>query len=118
MTKNKGFTLIEILIVITLTVILFGIGLAQYMNFNRLQILEQAAQELKNNLRLAQTKAANGEKPDGCGVLNGYRVSFFSGDPYTYTIQAICGGNPAGAVKTFSLPSVVEISSLPPPIVF
>jgi len=110
-----GFTLIELLIVVTIIGILFGIGIAQYMNFNRSQILEQAAQELKNNLRLAQTKAVNGEKPDGCSVLDGYRVSFSSN---TYMIQAICRESPTGAAKTFSLPSAVKFSSLPSPILF
>jgi len=113
-----GFTLIELLVVVTIIGILFGIGVAQYANFNRSQILEQAAQDLKNNLRLAQTKAANGEKPNGCSVLNGYRVSFSSGASDTYTIQAMCGGSPTGPAKTFSLPPVVKFNPLPSPILF
>ena len=112
-----GFTLIELLVVMTIMGILFGIGVAQYMNFNRSQILEQAAQELKNNLRLAQTKAANGEKPTECtSALEGYQVNFSL--PRTYQIQAKCGGSLVGTPKTFSLPSVVEFSSLPSPILF
>jgi len=113
-----GFTLIELLVVMTIIGILFGVGIAQYMNFNRSQILEQATQELKNNLRLAQAKSVNGEKPDECGVLDGYQVSFSSGTPNTYKIQAICEGSPTGEEKTFSLPSAVEFSSLPSPILF
>jgi len=117
-----GFTLIELLVVMTIIGILFGIGVAQYMNFNRSQILEQAVQELKNNLRLAQTKALNGEKPEGCSILDGYKVSFFSGgtsSPDSYVIQAICSGNPVGPSQSFSLPSVVKfVSPLSSPILF
>lgn len=117
LSSLAGFTLIELLVVITIVGILFGIGVAQYINFNRSQILEQAAQELKNNLRLAQTKAANGEKPEGCSILDGYRVSFFSGgdSPDTYKIRAVCGGNEQGETKTFFLPSVIKFNPLPFP---
>jgi len=114
----SGFTLIELLVVMAIIGILFGVGVAQYMSFNRSQILEQAAQELKNNLRLAQTKAANGEKPSDCPVLDGYKVSFSPGganNPDTYRIIAVCGGSEAGESKTFSLPSVVKFNPLPSP---
>jgi len=112
-----GFTLIELLVVMTIIGILFGIGVAQYTQFNRRQVLEQAAQELKNNLRWAQTKATNGEKPFGCTVLDGYGVSFFSGgsNPDTYEIRAVCGGIEQGETKTFSLPSVIKFNPLPSP---
>jgi len=112
-----GFSLIELLVVVTITGILFGVGVAKYTDFNRSQILEQAAQELKNNLRLAQTKAASGEKPVGCtGGLDGYQVSFSL--PRTYQIQAKCGGSLVGTPNIFNLPSVLEFSSLPSPILF
>jgi len=113
-----GFTLIELLVVMTIIGILFGVGVAQYTNFNRRQILEQASRDLINNLRLAQTKAANGEKPPGCATLDGYKVSFSSGgtsNPDTYRIVAICGGSEKGESKTFSLPSVVKFNPLPSP---
>jgi len=116
-----GFTLIELLVVMTIMGILFGIGVAQYINFNRSQILEQAAQELKNNLRLAQTKAVNGEKPGDCEdkLLNGYRVKFFSGNPDNYTLVAVCNGEEISASEVkYNLPSVVKFSSLPSPILF
>ena len=108
--------------VMTIIGLLFGIGIAQYTQFNRQQILDQAAQELKNNLRLAQTKASSGEKPNGCTTLAGYQVSFSSGtdnNPDTYRIQARC--EPEGLVgeKSFSLPLMVRFSSpLPSSILF
>ncbi len=118
LSSFRGFTLIEFLVVTMIIGILFGIGVAQYMNFNRRQILGQTAQELKNNLRLAQMKAISGEKPVGCGVLDGYRVKFASNDSDNYTLVAVCEGVETGETKTFSLPSVVKFSSLPSPILF
>lgn len=118
--KKLGFTLIELLVVVSILGIIFGIGVSQYTQFNRRQIVEQAALTLKNNLRLAQNKAMSGEKPSGCLVLNGYQVSFLSGgeNPDTYQIQAICEDVEAGDPLSFELPKVVKFSPLPSPIIF
>lgn len=67
----RGFTLIELLVTMSIIGILFGIGYAKYNEFNRRQILAQAAQELKNNLRFAQDKAMAGEKDCSVGVCGG-----------------------------------------------
>jgi len=114
-----GFTLIELLVVMTIIGILFGVGVAQYTNFNRRQILEQASRDLINNLRLAQTKAANGEKPlTGCEnkLLDGYRVKFASGNPDSYTLVAVCdGAEVSPSQMRYNLPSVVKFNPLPSP---
>lgn len=60
--RVKGFTLIEILVAITVIGILSGVGIASYQNYNRRQILSQTAQDLANTLRFAQDKALSGEK--------------------------------------------------------
>ena len=88
-----GFTLIELLLVISITGILFSLGVSQYMKFNRQQMLSQSAQELKNNLRYAQSKAMAGEKPEGCGnqSLEGYKLVF--PDDQNYKIVAVCNAD-------------------------
>jgi len=95
-----GFTLIELLVTISIMGILFGLGVAKYNEFNRRQILDQAAQELKSNLRLVQNKALAGEKDctvcqvgSKCGdgddkVLDGWYVSFSANN---YQIYGKCG---------------------------
>ena len=89
----SAFTLIELLVIISIIGLLFTLGLAAYNNFNRRQLVDQATQELENNLRLAQSKAMAGQKPEGCtGTLLGYRVENLvspEGDSY-YTISAAC----------------------------
>jgi prepilin-type N-terminal cleavage/methylation domain-containing protein len=108
--KFSGFTLIEMLVVITLTGILFGIGLTSYNTFNRNQILQQAAEQLRSDLRLAQNKALAGQKLDGYCIQNnetlkGYRLLFDSATEYS--IRAICsnGDVPSSAIKTVNLDS-------------
>ena len=101
-----GFTLIELLITISIIGIIFTLGLAKYNEFNRRQILAQAASGLRSNLRLAQNKAFSGEKDcsaskcggvDGvCGTndanersLDGWYVSFTAD---SYQVYGQCGG--------------------------
>ena len=110
-----GFTLIELLIVISIIGLLFSFGLAQYMQFNRQQMLTQSAQELKNNLRYAQSKAMAGEKPAACGAraLEGYKLVFISNK--SYKIVAVC--NVDINVRTnFFLRKNVELDSASFPI--
>lgn len=80
-----GFTLIELLIATSITAILFSIGTAQYMKFNRQQILTQAILELKTNLTNAQSMALSGKKEcGGPGIaFDGILVEFSGGESYT-----------------------------------
>lgn len=73
-----AFTLIEILVGLTIAGLLFGVGYASYREFARRQILNTAFDRVKSGLSLAQQAALSGEKPSGCVRLNGYRVDFLS----------------------------------------
>lgn len=88
----SGFTLIELLIVMTIITLLFSIGIVQYNQFNRRQILVKAKDELISNLRLAQGKSLAGEKPVNCltEILEGFKLSFINNQ--NYKIVAVCNG--------------------------
>lgn len=110
---KNGFTLIELLVAISIIGIVFGIGMAKYNEFNRRQILVQAAEGLKSNLRLAQDKALAGEK--GCtGALEGYRVTF-STTSYSFRSQCSEGDGPA---TTYSYYGGTQMASGPNSILF
>lgn len=112
-----GYTLIELLIVITLIALLFTLGMAQYNQFNRRQILVKARDELVSNLRLAQSKSLAGEKPDACGdeTLAGHKLKFI--DNQKYKIVAVCGDEID--IKTgLSLPGEITKQSGPNEIFF
>lgn len=127
--SRRGFTLVELLVVTSIMIIIFVVGIASYTQFNRGQIFNQVILELKNNLRLAQGQASAGEKPPlvspaPCDSLEGYRVTFFAGATDSYQIQAQCS-NGLGTPRTFSFPAVVRFVlipplplHLPPPILF
>lgn len=121
-SKTSGYTLIELIVVVVIIGILFSIGVAKYGEFNRSQIVEQAALDLKNNLRLAQNRAFSGEKDtsaSACGDtkrLDGWYVSFASG---SYDIYGRCGGDTTFSSTTKDLSSKkVYISPIPPTILF
>lgn len=117
LSPKFGFTLIELLVSISIIGIIFTIGLARYNQFNRRQILVQAAQELKSNLRLAQSKAFGAEK-DCSGTLDGYLVAL---DSNTYTIKSQCsqgGGKNYGTLISYPYYGGVQKFSGPSSILF
>lgn len=118
-TFRNGFSLIELVVAITIVFLLSGIGIASYNSFNETQSLKQEALDLKNNLRLAQNKALSNEKICGqtaCGgdentclesePLTGWQVKFNLAD---YEIYGSCGSN-IFSLKKYSLKSGLRFS--------
>ena len=120
--KRNGFTLIEILVVLTITGILFGVGFASYRDFSRRQSIQGTAKMVQGDLRKAQQNAMSGLKPEDpkCNdpqILNGYN---FNVDPSgtNYTILANCSGGNVIIGDAINLPSGITISSSLNPILF
>lgn len=115
--KSKGFTLVELLVVISILLTLLSLGIASYTRFNRRQRLFQAALTLKSDLRFAQTKAISIEKPEsGCSTFDGMRISFSATQ---YATDHLC--TPEGAVGTQDLsylPYNITFSSVPSTFTF
>lgn len=115
--KLYGFTLLELMVSISIGMLTIGAIIANYNGYNNRQSLKQAALTLKNNLRFAQAKAFSGEKPaSSCTELVGWRVSFASG---SYTMQAECAPQGLqGTSTTMTLPSGITFSPIPAAITF
>lgn len=113
---RQGFTLIELLVAMSVVMIIGGFVLSNYTKFNQAQLLKQSALTLKNNLRFAQNKATTGQKPaSGCSQLLGYQVTFTSS---SYDVQAICTEGTAGENVSIQLPTGIQFSPIPSPIIF
>ena len=117
----NGFTLIELLVSVAILMVVTGGVIVNYNRYNDTQKVHQAASTVKNNLRLAQSRATNGDKPaGGCTSLVGYEVRFGA---TSYTAQARCDpeGLIVGSDQTYRLETGLSFS-IPPspstPIVF
>ncbi len=114
----KGFTLIELIVTITIVLLLSGGAIVQYNAFTDNQRLKQAALTLKSNFRFAQSKAASGTKPaSGCSELVGWDVRFSSSTSYEIQAQCTPQGS-VGEITVATLPAGITFSPVPATITF
>jgi len=66
--KDKGFTLLEVLIVAGITAVLAGVGISSYINQQRAKLLDTSVQEVVGYLRYAQQKSMAQEGGNQWGV--------------------------------------------------
>lgn len=105
----KGYTLIEILVVLAIMGLLFNFGSAGFRDFARRQALSGTAKNIQGDLRLAQADAATGQKPSGCTTtLDSYSFNVKSAS--RYTIEANCAVS-STIVKDVNLPSGITIQA-------
>lgn len=95
--RLAGYTILELLIVIVSMTLLFGIGFANFRQYQKRQKLEAVARQVLADLRWTQEQALAGVKPNstpdnpcetpGSILLN---YSFVRSNPSTYHIEATC----------------------------
>ena len=106
--NRKAFTLIEILVVTAIIMIVTGTGIAGYRRFNRKQILQTAAAELKSNLSLARSWAMAPRKVScDAQALSGYRIEIASD---SYEIYEVCddASSSSSLIETFNFPDALN----------
>lgn len=89
MRDCRGFTLIEVLVTLSIAMLLTGGGIAAFIRFNDRQSVQTAARQLQTVLRSAQVKARAGETPSGCDRLTGYRVQTTASNSQV-VLSAVC----------------------------
>lgn len=120
-TSRSAYTLIEVLVGLTIIGFLFAIGFASYRDFARREALISTAKKVQGDLRLAQGFALAGEKPEdpfctGSNLLNYYGFKVYNSNEYK--IEANCTG---GTVvnKDVTIQSGIQLSiPSPNPIKF
>ena len=108
-SKQSGFTLVEMLIVIAVFALMTGGAVVTYRNFAQRQQVLQSAKNIQESMRFAQKKARAGEKPSGCTTLNGYILAGTTSST-TLTLTADCT-NQDYQVTTGSLVGAARLAS-------
>lgn len=120
-TKSKGYTLIEILVGLTIVALLFTIGYVNFRDFARRQAIAGAGKLLEGDIRNAQQQALSGQKPDvlACNNPNTLNGIQFAVDSATkYLINADCTGGVV-TIKSVNLAAGVSVNTPDPnPIEF
>ncbi len=109
---KKGYTLLEVLISLSIISIIFVVGYAGFREFARRQALQAAARDVRGDLRLAQEQAFAGKKPSGCNTLSGF--SFEIVDTLSYEVGAVCD-NGSYLVREKELPEGIVFEPIPSP---
>ena len=122
----SAYTLVEILVALTIIGLLFSFGFVSFRDFSRRQVLSDAAKTIQGDLRLAQGDAITGQKPDNinCNAPNTLDSYGFNVLPSGkgYNIEANCAVGLVIVkviVKPVTLPADLTISTpLPNPLMF
>jgi prepilin-type N-terminal cleavage/methylation domain-containing protein len=121
---TSAYTLIEILVGLSILGILFGFGFISFRSFSLRQQLAGTAKQMQGDLRLAQSFALAGEKPappndaacNDPNILDSYSFNVYSANGYR--IEANCGAS-AVVYKDVSIRSDLSITAPSPnPIKF
>jgi prepilin-type N-terminal cleavage/methylation domain-containing protein len=67
--KNKGFTLLELMIVIVLTCVLSSIVYVSFTSLNNRQILDKEMAQVKSYIQKARINSLNSKNGDAHGVM-------------------------------------------------
>lgn len=112
---KQGFTLIEMIISITIMMLLLGVTIVGYTSYNDKQKVKQAASALKSDLRMAHTNATSGKKPLSCAsqeTFVGYEIVFMSSS-YSMTPRCSDSGLINSEKNTITLPLGVLFNPIP-----
>lgn len=118
--KNKGFTLIEILIVMVVILIISSASYVAFIRFNKQQRINSSYEEVRNTFNEARASALS-QTINKCRqsyTLVGHRIDFTS---TTYTLLEICdlaGVQTTYITKSKTLPSEVTLTANPPSFLF
>lgn len=111
--RQQGFTLIEMLVTVGISLLLVGLGIAGYLSFNDRQKILSAAREIETLLQTGANKVQTGDL-GGCTQLEAYRLTFVTTtDPVTASLASVCADGTVTETRTYTLPAGVAVSFSP-----
>lgn len=73
--RSRGFTLIELMVVMVVILFLSGGSIAAFLNFNRTQVINNDSRNLSVELSRVRTMASSLQYPVGCSALGGVNIT-------------------------------------------
>lgn len=115
--KSKGFTLIELIVVIGIMSVLTAVGLANYGAFIKKQAVQEEGKNFVSILRKAQSDASSGNAMSFCpsptdssdSALLGYDVEWISSSSYKVSVH--CTNGNSKEQNSYSLDNRVKFDS-------
>lgn len=123
---SKGFTIIELVVVVLIMFLVFSAGMANLRGYQRRRVLDGAVVQVKSHLRHAQQLALSNAKPEECitGNLPMISVRFNIDSTSTYSILAWCSDGTTTLSPSISTHNIVDsypgvsISASSNPVIF
>lgn len=89
---NRGYTLIEMLVVLTVLILFLGIGVANFQAETEQNRIDQGQRKIGEILNLARKNAIAGQVSTNCiGTLLGYKVTLMQ-NPQRLAVYMMCNG--------------------------
>ena len=113
MSSQKGFTLVELLVVFTIMSMITAMSIITFSSYNRTQIFKTTVSDVTDSLNLVRSRAISRVKPSVCGTkpLQGYEF-WYPVPPASnyYRISVLCGGT-YNILYRVSLPANVTFTT-------
>lgn len=115
MKTKSGFTIIELLVVVSIMLMFLGLTLAQFNSYNDTLKIKNQAQKLVDVIELAKKKAVSSDLYDNtCTNFSGYQLNLLSSS--SYSLNFCCNSDCSTKLQTYSLNTDItnqNISILP-----
>lgn len=109
LSSRRGFTLIELMVVLSVTAVLGTLGIAGFINYNQTQVLQTSSNEVAAMLNLAKSRSQSQIKPlslcPSANNLNGYTVVINAPSSYWLELNCSNGNHPKINEQNKKLPT-------------
>jgi prepilin-type N-terminal cleavage/methylation domain-containing protein len=104
--SNRGFTLVELMVVSGILLVSIGFGSAQYNTYTQQRRLREEVKKMITIMTLAGKRAVSGDSGTGCTDFQGFQIAVTPGGTYTSRrcCESACNSAQSAIASSESLP--------------